>query len=638
MAKLSDEELGMSTAIRRRDLLNGALIAAGAAALTAIPGTAHASSRGSATPLPRSTPPAQTGLVGQTDAARAAGHGATFGGANFGRPRRLREVYDLVVVGGGVSGLAAAHFYRKAHGPNSRILVLEALGDFGGHQHRNEFTVDGRMLLSNGGMVNLDSPDTWNPASRGLMDDLGIDFAELAEGVDTGFYERTGLTQGYFFPEEHFGTDTFLRRAPGEPVASLVSHLPLSEQARADILKVEKADVDYLAGMTDAEKKQHLARMTYKEYLQQYIGVGDEALVYYQKRPHGLWGAGIEAVPAGDCWGVGYPGFGGLGLTPEPYPGIGRTPAMSLTTTDEELYYFPDGGATVSRLLVSRLVPRVFAPGQTMSSIITAHANYAQLDQPGNAVRIRLGSMATRVRHRNGTSGDVDVTYVNGKQAYEVSARHVVMACWNSVSSYIIEGLPADQVAAMRYGTKVPLVYARVAIGNWKAWAHAGVSRITPYGHFWDSCGLVTPTHQGGYQSARNPQQPIVVNFSKTPNQPGLRITREQHKAGRRQLLQVSFADFERDIRDLLQRALGESGFVAKRDIRAITVNRWSHGYAYEYNSIADPAIFEPLQNQPFARARVPLGNITIANSDAQAFGYTHAAIDEAARAVSELG
>ncbi|MBM7832042.1 spermidine dehydrogenase [Agromyces cerinus] len=635
MAKHGDDELGMSAGISRRDLLNGMAVAAGAAALTAVPGgAAHAQAGGGGMAASR---PRQTGLVGQTDAARAAGHGGTFGGADFGAPKVLREAYDLVVVGGGVSGLAAAHFYRKRFGDDARILVIEALADFGGHQHRNEFSVRGQTLLSNGGMVNLDSPDTWNAPSLELMDDLGIDFAELAEGVDTGFYGSQGLTNGYFFPEESFGADTFLRRAPGESTSSLVGRLPLSQQARDDIMRVETASADVLPGMSDAEKKQALARMTYREYLQNLLGVGDEALVYYQKRPHGLWGTGIEAVPAGDCWGVGFPGFGGLGLSPEPYNGIGRTPAMSLTTSDEELYYFPDGGATVSRLLVSRLIPQAFGGPQTMESVIGASASYALLDHPKSPVRVRLNSMGTSVRHREGTSGPVDVTYVTDGRAYQVESKHVVMACWNAVSSYIVDGLPPEQVEAMRYGVKVPLVYARVAIGNWTSFANAGVSRVTPYNHFWDSVGLATPTELGGYRSARSPEDPIVVSLSKTPNLPGERITREQHKAGRRELLGVSFADFERDIRDLMQRSLGDSGFEAKRDIKAITVNRWSHGYAYEYNSIADPAIFESIEQQPFNVARRSHGSITIANSDAAAFGYTHAAVDEASRAVSEL-
>ncbi|GAA4564379.1 NAD(P)/FAD-dependent oxidoreductase [Planotetraspora kaengkrachanensis] len=635
VAKFTDDELGMKRGITRRDLLNGMLVGGGAAALAALPGgAAHASTgHGGGSPYP----PTSNGIVGQTDAARSVGHDVTFGGADPGPARDLREHYDLVVVGGGVSGLAAAWFYRKAFGSRARILVLEALADFGGHQHRNEFRVRGRTLLSNGGMVNLDSPDTWNSPSLSLMDDLGIDFAKLAEGVDTGYYTSQGLGTGYFFPEENFGADTLVTRGATEPLSTLIARLPLSEAARADILKVENTTEDYFPGLSDAEKKQRLARISYADYLRRHVGVGEEALVFYQRRTHGLWGTGIEAVPAGDCWGTGLPGFRGLALEPTPYNGIGRTPAMSLTTTDEELYYFPDGGATVSRLLVSRLVPGVFSGHQTMESVITAQGDYGRLDKAGSDVRIRLNAMATDVRHRRGTRGPVDVEYVSGGRTYRVSGSHVVMACWNSVASYIVPGLPAAQVEAMRYGVKVPLVYARVALRDWRAWERAGISRITPYDTFWDSCSLPTNTHQGKYASARKSDEPIVVSLSKTPNQPGLPITRDQHRAGRRQLLETSFGDFEREIRDLMQRALGPSGFRAAKDIMAITVNRWSHGYAYEYNSIADPVIFKPVAEQPFVRARRPFGNITIANSDAGAFGYTHAAIDEAARAVQEL-
>jgi spermidine dehydrogenase len=470
------------------------------------------------------------------------------------------------------------------------------------------------------------------------MQDLGIDFEKLAEGVDTDYYTTRDLGTGYFFPEEEFaGGDILVRRDPEESLESFVARLPLSPVGRAGILKVETTTEDYLPGLSDAEKKQRLARMSYAEYLSEHVGVNDETLKYYQRRTHGLWGVGIEAVPAGDCWGVGLPGFEGLGLEPTPYNGIGRTPAMSLTTEDENLYYFPDGGATVSRLLVSKLVPAVFDGPQTMDSIITARADYHQLDRPDNRVRIRLSAMATSVRHRGDATGLVDVTYVRRGEAFRVSAPHVVMACWNAVSSYIVEGLPARQAEAMRYGTKVPLVYARVALRNWRPWKRAGISRITPYETFWDSCSLVTPTDQGDYRSARRARNPIVANLSKTPNEPGLPTTHNQHKAGRRQLMETSFREYEREIRDLLQRTLGPTGFEAARDIRAITVNRWSHGYAYEYNSLADPAIFKPAEEQPFVLARQPLGNITIANSDAEAFGYTHAAIDQAARAVNEL-
>jgi spermidine dehydrogenase len=634
MVQFSDDELGMSSQITRRDVLNGMLVGAGAAAISALPGGDAHASHGGGVPYP----PRQTRIVGQTERARRVGHAATFGGAEFGKPRSLKQRYDLIVVGGGVSGLAAAHFYRKAYGKGARILILEALADFGGHQHRNEFLVDGRTLLSHGGVVNLDSPDTWEQPSLTLMQDLGIDFEKLARGVDTAYYSSRGLGTGYFFPAESFaGGDTLVRRDPEESLESFVERLPLSPEGKAGILRVETTTKDYFPRLSDDEKKRKLARMSYAEYLSKHVGVNDETLKYYQRRTHGLWGVGIDAVPAGDCWGVGLPGFEGLELEPTPYKGMGRTPVMSLTTKDENLYYFPDGGATVSRLLVSKLVPGVFGGRQTMSSIITARADYHKLDLPENRVRIRLSAMATKVRHRDDDSGLVDVTYARRGEAFQVSARHVVMACWNSVSSYIVEGLPAKQAEAMRYGTKVPLVYARVALRDWRSWKRAGISRITPYDTFWDSCSLVTPTDQGDYHSPRRAGAPIVVNLSKTPNEPGLPTTHNQHKAGRRQLLEISFREFEREIRDLLQRTLGPSGFRAARDIQAITVNRWAHGYAYEYNSLADPVIFKPVENQPFVVARQPLGAITIANSDAEAFGYSHAAIDQAARAVNEL-
>jgi spermidine dehydrogenase len=129
----------------------------------------------------------------------------------------------------------------------------------------------------------------------------------------------------------------------------------------------------------------------------------------------------------------------------------------------------------------------------------------------------------------------------------------------------------------------------------------------------------------------------MVLFLLRTPCKPGL-PTRDQHRAGRAELLQTPFAKFERNIRDQLERMLSGGGFDPARDIQAITVNRWAHGYAYEarpYNALFDPEWKDG--EQPWLLGRKRFGRMAIANSDAAASAETDAAIDQAWRAVGEL-
>jgi spermidine dehydrogenase len=138
----------------------------------------------------------------------------------------------------------------------------------------------------------------------------------------------------------------------------------------------------------------------------------------------------------------------------------------------------------------------------------------------------------------------------------------------------------------------------------------------------------------GAFHCATDPDAPIVVKLSRVPCQPGL-TARDQHRAGRQELLDTSFEDMERAIRDQMTRILGAGGFDAARDVRAVTVNRWPHGYAYQYNALFDSFWLEG-KEPPCIRARKPYGRIFIANSDADAYAYTDCAIDQAHRAVGE--
>lgn len=636
----------MHRKITRRDFLDGvAVTAVGATAAIALPGLAHAApdasgghghTHGHGRPT-APYPPTATGLRGQQPGAYDVAHAVRDGDFAPGRISDTRETYDLVVVGGGLSGLAAAYLYRKHAGPRARVLVLDALDDFGGHARRNEFQVGRTQLLSNGGTVNIDTPSTWSRGARDLLTkDLGVDLKALEATVKGDAYAPYSLRSGTLFNSERWGKDQLVIRESGESWASYATKLPMSEASRAALVRLYTTTEDFYPGLTDTQKKEILARTPYETYLRQNLGLDDDALEVVKRGTNGLWGVNVDHVAAADAWATGQPGFGGLGLEHTPWPGAGLTPLMHLAETEEDgNFYFPEGNASLARLLVSKLVPHAFDERRPdWREIVTAKADYSRLDDRDSPVRIRLASTAFQVRNE-GRHGAV-VDYSKGGLSHRVRAKGVVMACWNSVSSYVVPELPPEQVTAMRYGTKVPLVYARVALRDWRAFADARVSRVSTPSMFFSSFGLPTVTEIGDFTMPHRPELPTVVSLSATPSSPGL-VCREQHKAGRRTLIRMSFEDFEREIRDSMTRSLGDYGFDPARDISAITVNRWAHGYAYEYNSLDDPSLFQPESQRPYAQARRPVGRIAIANSDAEAFGYTHAAFDAAIRAVAHL-
>jgi spermidine dehydrogenase len=203
---------------------------------------------------------------------------------------------------------------------------------------------------------------------------------------------------------------------------------------------------------------------------------------------------------------------------------------------------------------------------------------------------------------------------------------------------YLVPDLPAAQKEALAFNVKRPLIYTSVAIRNWRSFQKLGVRRVATPGMFYSEVALSEAASLGALQHPQTPDEPIVLHLERTPNRAGLPI-RDQHRAGRAELLATSFETLERNTRAQLARVLGPGGFDAARDILAITVNRWPHGYAYSYNSLYDPLewVFTSSPSRPNVLARQPFGRISIANSDAAASSHTDAAILEAHRAVIEV-
>jgi spermidine dehydrogenase len=648
-----ERALGMDRPIVRRDFLNGIAVGIGAALAggiaSGLPGLeAMLDAAGVAQDTPGYYPPALTGMRGSHDGSYDVSHALRdnrFWTAAT-RPIDTAETFDLVVVGGGISGLAAAYFFRAAS-PSARILILDNHDDFGGHAKRNEFRPRGALWIANGGTAGIESPFAYSHEALGLMTALGIDpvalSAEASKAADRSVF--AGLQSAYFFDKETFGADRLVVGVPGggrgRGAASVtweefLAKTPLSAQAQQDIARLETARVDYLPGLTSDEKKDRLSRISYKAFLLDIIKVHPDVIPFYQSRTHGLYGIGIDAVGALECWGYHYPGFDGMNLDPKATGRMSYTARGDATPKAPYSFHFPDGNASVARLLVRALIPDAL-PGRTAQDSVLATVNYGALDRAGTPVRIRLSSTAARVRHRGqpGSAAEVEVSYGRDKKVYTVRAKGVVLACWNMMIPYLCPELPEAQKEALKYGVKVPLVYTSVSLRNWTAFRNLGINGVSTPGMYHTGARLEMPTIIGGYDpTPKSPDDPILVRMTRTPCKPGL-PARDQQRAGHVELLTTPFRTFELKIRDQLARVLGGGGFDPVRDIDAITVNRWPHGYAYEYNPLWDPDW--PEGQSPCEIGRKPFGRITIANSDAGAAAYTDSAIDQAYRAVNEL-
>lgn len=655
-----DRELGMNRDVTRRDFLNGVAVALTGAMvappwLQAFGGTDQALAPEQA---PDYYPPLRTGLRGS--------HPGSFETAHQLRDARswnqaatdTGESYDLVVVGGGISGLAAAYFFREAAGRQMKILVLDNHDDFGGHAKRNEFRHDGRTLLLNGGTLNIEGPGQYSPQAMGLLRAIGIDIDRFEQETanDRATYSRLGLRNGVWFNKERFGADRLVVGTPGGggrgqanamSWPEFLAKTPMAEQARKDVARIEsKQQPDYMPGLSSDEKKQRLVHMSYQDFLLNVAKVHADAAWLYQTRSDGLFLMHIDALPAYYAWNMNYPGFQGMNLDPTPPEVLINEPGgqhgrenQARANAAGRAIHFPDGNATIARLLVRSLVPKAIA-GSTQEDIVTARADYAQLDRDGAPVRIRLNSIAVNVQHAGDarSAKEVLVTYVKGGQTLRVRGAHCVLACWNSMIPYLCPELPAKQKEALAYGIKAPIVYTSVLVRNWTAFQKLGVANISAPGGFHSSVQLPEPVTIGQYQCSRTPEEPTVLHLVRTPCAPG-KPRKDQHRLGRAELLATTFEQFEREIRSQLGRTLADGGFDPARDIEAMTVNRWPHGYTYNYNTLFDPV--EWCLSSPDDRAcvvgRKQFGRISIANADAAGSSHTDAAIDMAYRAVGEV-
>ncbi|MDY0068131.1 MAG: NAD(P)-binding protein [Steroidobacteraceae bacterium] len=647
-----------------------AAAAPGAAAAGPTAEPAAASARASVPPVDTSTPPMNSpeyppglqGLRGQPNRAWQVPH-AIRDGKTFGDAVDTGESYDLIVVGAGASGLAAAYFYKKKL-PRARILVLEAADDFGGVAKRTEFVIKGRRYINCGGALAIQYAGTYTPEGKTLLADIGVNAERYWASVEETAAQKKGpameLDDATFFDRETWGSDRLVRSyvdpyvanrrgpfpttaTPAELAAKWTAFLkeaPFSARAKRDILRVMTGTKDYMAGLSVEEKIERLKRMTYRDYLVNVLRVTPEVFDWWQIPLTGYSNAaaGPETYSAWTAYRRGMGGFQGMGLP---------TSVLSIADylDDEEAgkwIVFPDGLYSISRLLIRWLNPEAL-PGSTQEDSIHSRFNYGALDKPEKAVRIRLNSPVVQVRHVGdpATAKQVEVCYVNNGRALKAKGGAVVMACYNSMIPYVCPELPEEQKAALRLSVRAPVHMTTLALNNWRAFAKARINYVyfptMPGMHvdFWGPYGGYETPCLGVDQRVTHPDEPLIItawNNWRTTNLP----PRDSFRAERARYVELTEADYRKDLETKLQRVLGPYGFDADKDIEGMIVNRFGHGMAGGMNSLFDPEPPRPDQEH-FVTARRRFNLIAIANSDASGVALTQAAIDQANRAVNEI-
>lgn len=612
----------MQRQISRRDFVYGSSIAALGLMLPV--GGCQTDIGGDVAPIPGvDYPPLKTGMRGSHPGSFETAHALAREGVRFDNPVDLDEHYDLVVVGAGISGLAAAYQYRKKFGLESRILVLDNHDDFGGHAKRNEFRQDGDMRLAWGGTMNLEFL-SFSDVVLGFLEELGIDVHQLSSDLD---FHYGGDKPAIWFDAETYGSNVLV---PGFSMYSRnldaldsIDQFPLSESGRAALKQFYTSDANVLEGMDESEIDRVLYKTSYTAFLTQYAGLPDEVVELFIKATDGYWGVQTHSLSVAEALQAWLPGSHLLGDAANRAVGAEES---------EKVAMFPDGNASIARLLVRSLIPAV-APDADPVNIATAQFDYAQLDRAESRVRLRLASTVVHVENRD---DKVAISYVGDGNVARVQARHCVLACYHAIIPHLCPELPEAQKEAQRYQVKHPMLLTNVLVRNSRALDNLGISGAYCPGRMHAKVWLIKGVNTVGYQPDTSEEGVVPLMFWGMMAPPVRDIPiHDQLRAARGALLSLTFEDFEREVRTVLDGMLGPAGFDVAEDILAITVNRWPHGYAYGYLDLWDPEWEAGMA--PHEIARQPFGNITIANSDAAASAYTQAAIEEAIRAVEEL-
>lgn len=620
----------MAIQITRRDFMNGVAISTGATLLTPYELFAQDAPYASSAYYP----PTLTGMRGNHPGSFEVSHALAWSGVKPAKHRKLDPHYDMVIVGAGVSGLAAARFYQQRMGADAKILLLDNHDDFGGHAKRNEFHEGGRMLLGVGGSVNLEDPDDYSAAAKGVLHELGIDLEAMRTNIGEFAILSSDTGSALAFPsaEGHVsvvGNWSEFMLGVGD-YESAVRALPLREAEQDKLIELFSGKVDYLNDLSLSEKQTYVESVSYSQFLSEKVGLAEETISIFYPTPKLIYGPAGQRVNVMEAFYLGCPGVQGMSWLSE----LAEQHIAGITSPEQSSLYFPDGNASVARLLVHKLIPSVAPDTKGFSDIAASRFDYSALDRADHSVRLRLNS--TVVGARETENNRVTVDYVRDGDAVSVTGDHCVLACYNGAIPHLCPQLPESQKEALRYGVKVPLVWTNVVLKNGHAWSKLGAGSVNCPHDPYVVVTVAPPTTTGGHEPPRGPDDPMVVFMLGIPSvaPKGTETSRELCRMARHKMYATAFDTYEQEVRDQLQGLLGEHGFNHETDIKAITVNRWSHGYTYEYMALDDPKW--PEGHAPHEIGRAQFGRISIANSDSEAYAYLDAAIDAGWRAVEE--
>ena len=542
------------------------------------------------------------------------------------------EIYDCVIVGGGISGLAAALFFLRHAGPGRSVLILENHPIFGGEAKQNEFEIEGKRLIAHQGSAIYLVPYPHSFIAR-FYDSIGLRTPKLqyqkwagpGPGMALGRtpYDSAGLSRGQY----GFWFGAKFGHADGlwllDPIGKQMQGAPVAETTRKELQRwfsdkaAEEAKFELPKYEGDAASRR-LDSMSLEQHYIEHFGVSRETIRGFLSPVEG----------------------GGSGLGPDALSAYCDYAADLLHPFDdgagEAVQMFPGGNTTIARLMAKALIPQSIEGPASVDAVSRGTVKFDTLDSPGAPARIRLSSTTVSVRHDGdpAKAETLSIAYTRDGKVFRVRARSAVMAGGSWTTKHIVQDLPQEHRAAYAQFYRSPCMMANVAVRNWRFLYKMGISGCRWFegvGNYMDVCRQALV---GNNDAQINPDSPVVLAVKVLYSYPGM-STEDQGHRGRGEMLATSFRDYEQLIREQFTAMFGGAGFDAKRDIAGIVLNRWGHAYlspqpGFFFGKDGNPAPRETLRSAPF-------GRIAFANTDLAGAMDHRYSILEAQRAVNQL-